>query len=264
MKLRKLIPVELARGLVGIGRAIVYNSITNLSYNNRRRDKAMPFTQASIDFLVENRMRDSREWFAEHKGRYKAVLLEPLVELVTRLAQPMLKIDPQLITEPRVDKTLSRIYRDTRFSKDKSLYRDNMWMVFMREKKLYEGPPAFYFDMGPNGFSYGMGYYQASAQTMAAVREMAARREPQFERADAAYLGQALFAMEGDFFKRARYPDATERQRDWLERKSLSFNRHSQDFSALFSDGLADLLLEGYRALAPIYEFLCEAEARRM
>ena len=222
----------------------------------------MAFTQDAIDFLAENRMRDSREWFAGNRGRYVAALREPFEELVARLAAPMLEIDPQLITEPRVDRTLSRIYRDTRFSKDKSLYRDNMWLVFMREKKLYEGPPAFYFDMGTDGFSYGMGYYQASPQTMEAIRGMALRGEPQFESADAAYRAQRLFAMEGDIYKRSRHPGATERLREWVDRKSLSFNRHSQDFALLFSDGLADALLDGFRALAPIYGFFCAAEER--
>jgi uncharacterized protein (TIGR02453 family) len=228
-----------------------------------KRGAAMPFTQAAIDFLTENRLHDSREWYAENKGRYKAVLLEPLTELVARLAPSMLKIDPQLITEPRVDRTISRIYRDTRFSKDKSLYRDNMWVVFMREKKLYEGPPAFYFDMGPRGFSYGMGYYQASSDAMNAIREMALREEPPFKKADKAYRAQSLFIMDGDVYKRSKHPNATERQREWLDRKTLSFNRASDDFSLLFSEELPDTLLEGYRTLAPIYEYFCAAESRR-
>ena len=223
----------------------------------------MAFTTATIEFLVENKLQDSRELFKENKERYNKVLLEPFVELVERLAPDMLEIDPQLITAPRVDRTLSRIYRDTRFSKDKSLYRDNMWLVFMREKKLYEGLPAFYFDLFPSGFSYGMGYYQASGVSMESIRRLALAGAPAYRKADEAFRGQSLFSMEGDVFKRSKHPDKPEQLRQWLDKKNLSFNRHSDDVDLLFSDRLADELIAGFRMLAPIYEFLCLAEVQK-
>ena len=224
----------------------------------------MPFSQRSIDFLIENKINDSKAWYQEHKGLYLEFILEPFIELVARLSPAMLKIDPQLITEPRVDRTLSRIYRDTRFSKDKSLYRDNMWMVFMREKKLYEGLPAFYFDLSPEGFSYGMGYYQASAASMDAVRQMILGNAAPFKKAEKAFRGQSAFGMEGDDYKRSKYPDMPQAKREWLDKKSISFNCHSGDFDLLFSEKLAEVLLDGFTLLAPVYDFLCLAEARRM
>ena len=223
----------------------------------------MPFSEVSIEFLVENRLQDSREWYKDHKDRYNKVLLEPFVELVDRLAPDMLEIDPQLITEARVDRTLSRIYRDTRFSKDKMLYRDNMWLVFMREKKLYEGLPAFYFDMNPQGFSYGMGYYQASTASMEAIRRLILADAPAFLAADKAFRSQDVFTMEGDSYKKSRHPGASDDQRVWLDKKSISFNHHSNDHDLLFSDKLAGTLLEGFRLLVPMYEFLCLAEVQR-
>ena len=223
----------------------------------------MLFSLKTIEFLVENRLMDSREWFRENKGRYNEVLLEPFIRLVEQLAPDMLEIDPQLITEPRVDRTLSRIHRDIRFSKDKLLYRDNMWFVFMREKKLYEGPPCFYFDMGPKGFSYGMGYYQASTASMEAIRKNILDDTMAFRKADDAFRSQTLFYMDGDAYKRSKYPDQPEHLRLWLDKKSMSFNCHSDDFDLLFSDRLADALLSGFRLLAPIYDFFWTAEVQK-
>jgi len=174
-----------------------------------------------------------------------------------------LEIDPHLITEAKVDRTLSRIYRDTRFSQDKSLYRENMWLVFMREKKLYEGLPAFYFDMGPDGFSYGMGYYRASSASMQAIRRLILDNSAGFLLADKAYRHQNVFAMEGECYKRSKYPAAREHQQEWLNKKSISFNCTSGDERLLFSDELAGTLQEGFCLLAPIYEFLCQAETQR-
>jgi len=223
----------------------------------------MPFSLKTTQFLIENRLMDSREWFKENKERYNKLVLAPFIELVECLAPDMLDIDPQLITEARVDRTISRIYRDVRFSKDKLLYRDNMWFVFMREKKLYEGPPCFYFDMGPKGFSYGMGYYQASSASMAAIRKLALDGAAPFKKADKALRNQTLFYMDGDAYKKSKYPDQPEHLRQWLDKKSMSFNCHSDDFDLLYSDKLANTLLEGFRTLAPIYDFLWLAEAQK-
>ena len=223
----------------------------------------MPFSQKSIDFLIENKIHDSKEWYQEHKGLYVEFLLEPFVELAARLGPAMLKIDPQLIVEPRVDRTLSRIYRDTRFSKDKSLYRENMWMVFMREKKLYEGLPAFYFDLSPQGFSYGMGYYQASAASMEAIRQMVLDSAAPYKKADKVFRKQDIFSMEGEAYKRSKYPDLPLEKREWLDKKNISINCHSGDFDLLFSERLSETLSDGFLLLAPIYDFLCLAEVRR-
>lgn len=222
----------------------------------------MPFSPETVDFLVENRLQNSREWFKENKKRYEAAVLGPFVELVNRLSPGMLEIDPQFITEPKVDRTLSRVYRDTRFSRDKSLYRDNMWLVFMREKKLYNGLPAYYFDLGPGGFSCGMGYYQASPESMNAIRQLILGGEPSFQRAEEAFSGQDVFSLEGELYKKTKHPDAPGRLKTWLDRKGLSFNRHSADYELLYSGNLADTLLEGFRLLAPVYDFMCAAEAR--
>ena len=223
----------------------------------------MPFSWSTIEFLVENRLQDSREWYKENKERYSKVVLEPLIELVELLTPGMLKIDSQFITEPRVDRTISRIYRDTRFSKDKMLYRDNMWIVFMREKKLYEGLPAFYFDLTPKGFSYGMGYYQASTASMDAIRRLIIGEAPLFKKADKAFRNQKVFEMEGDSYKKSRHPDMPEHLRQWLDKKSISLNHHNDNVDLMFSNKLADELLAGFRLLAPIYDFLCLAEVQK-
>ena len=119
----------------------------------------MPISAKTLDFLFENKLNNSKEWYHAHKKEYTELVLRPLAELVVKLKPTMLELDPDLIVEPRVTRSISRIYRDTRFSKDKSLYRDNMWLIFIRDKKLYEGPPGFYVDISPRGLSYGMGYY---------------------------------------------------------------------------------------------------------
>jgi len=221
----------------------------------------MPFSPETLDFLFINHMNNSRSWFREHKDEYKKYVLEPLAELVERLTPTMLEIDGALICAPRVGGSISRIYRDLRFSKDKSLYRANMWILFIRDKRLYNGLPAYYFDVSPDGLSYGCGYYTTSNDSLAAMRKLILNGDRSFKRALAAYEKQDVFTLEGTLYKRSRFPQAGERERSWLDRRDIGLIRNSGDFELLFSDGLWKVLAEDFKKIVPVYEFFMKAES---
>jgi len=222
----------------------------------------MPLTDNALRFLFENRVMDSKPWFLEHKSEYEALVLQPLRELVLALTPSLLAIDPQLICEPKVGRSISRIYRDTRFSHDKSIFRDVMWCVFLRDKKLYHGPPGFFFEFSPRGFRYGCGHYQASPAVMDAMRGIISGDEPVFKAALRAFKKQSVFHIEDTRFKRSRHPDQPEEKREWLDQRSLCFIADSEDFDLLLSDALADRLAQDFALLAPMYDFMMAAEAR--
>ncbi len=223
--------------------------------------EGMAFTQRTIDFLSENRARNDKAWFEEHKPDYQKHVLEPMAAFVTRLTPALLSIDDALLCEPKSGKAISRIYRDTRFSHDKSLYRDVMWCGFMRNKKLYNGMPGFFFEVSPRGFRYGSGYYQASPQSMDSIRRLILDRNKHFVAALKAYETQDRFQLEADSYKRRKYPDQPENVQNWLDRKSICFIHNSADFTLLFSEDLADTVAEGFLALRPMHAFLIEAES---
>ena len=92
----------------------------------------MPFSPQTIDFLTMNRLNDSKLWFNEHKDDYRRFVAEPFREFTEKLLPEMQKIDP-LINSVRI----SRIYRDARYSRGKSVFRENMWCTFGRTRELY-------------------------------------------------------------------------------------------------------------------------------
>ncbi len=214
------------------------------------------FSKQTLDFLFENHMHDSRAWFEEHKADYNRFVLEPLRELVAALTPSMLEIDPGFTTEPQVDKTICRIRRDTRYSHDKSLYRDVMWIIFKEGKMHGTEVPGIYFEINCNNFNYGTGFYHASASYMNTMRSLILEDDKVFRKARRAYEGQKVFRMEGDCFKRPRYPEQPPKLRDWLERRGISFTAESRDFSILFSDRLVEKLIADFQVLRPIYQFL--------
>lgn len=96
----------------------------------------MAFTKQAVEFLMENKFHDSKDWFRQHREQYDRLVLDPMRALVAEIAPAMLDIDGRLIAEPKVGRSISRIYRDTRFSKDKSTFRDVVWCVFCGKKAL--------------------------------------------------------------------------------------------------------------------------------
>ena len=221
------------------------------------------FRPQALDFLIENRIQNSKAWFAEHRPVYNEQVLTPMRELVLALTPAMLEIDPQFTVAPQVNKTIARIYRDTRFSRDKSLFRDELWITFMRNKRFWEGLPGYYFAFGPDGLFIGVGYYEASSESMNCFREMVLRREKSFQAMCRAYEKLPDFPLTSDRYKRSRYPAQPPELRFWLDLKNINFERKFTDFDLLFSPRLADVLIADFCRLQPMYDFICEIEARR-
>ena len=220
----------------------------------------MSITKETLDFMVENRIQNSRIWFQEHRQEYIEHVKAPLTELAERLEPCIRSIDPELITNP--SRVVSRINRDTRFTKDKSLYRDVMWVAFTRDKKVHESPCGFVMEFSPMGFRYGCGYWQAPPKVMGALRKMILENDPVFRKAQQAYEVQQHFVLEGDCYKRSRYPEQPENMRLWLDRKNMDFMHNSKDFKLLFSEELAQVLAEGFQQLIPMYQMFIRAEQK--
>ncbi len=217
------------------------------------------FRAEALKVLFENKMNNSKEWYDSHKGEIKEYVYDPFVELITELAPSMIEIDDKLMTVP--SKLISRIRRDNRFSKDKSLYRDNVWLVFLRDKSMMSTCPCFWFEINQKGSSYGTGYYQAQTGSMAKMREMILDRHPAFLNALKCYEAQKEFIIGGETFKRSRYPEMPENLQLWLNRKNIYFESVQNDFQLAFSKELPDVLKKGFKKLKPIYDFLCLLES---
>ena len=219
----------------------------------------MPFTLETLDFLSLNRAMNSREWFHAHRAEYESLLLAPLAELTLALAPALADIDPAIVCDPRVGKSISRIWRDTRRGPDLPIYRDVMWCIFLREK--YAALPGFWFEFSPRALRWGCGWYQTEPATMAAFRELILRGDPAWRAALRAYRKQERFVLEPERYKRSRFPDEAPELREWLDLKSICLTHNEPDLELLFSDGLAERVAEDFRSIAPAYELFLKAVA---
>ncbi|MGI6669735.1 MAG: DUF2461 domain-containing protein [Acetivibrionales bacterium] len=217
------------------------------------------FTKEAPRFLFENRTVNSKEWYDSHKSEYKKYVYEPFVELVRELAPVMTEIDEKFITVP--SKLISRVRRDTRFTKDKSLYRDNAWLVFLRDKTYMSITPCYWFEINQEGSSHGVGYYKAKPETMSRMRDLILSGHPSFRSALKCYESQDKFRIGGEKYKRSKFTDKPDNIKSWLVRKNIYFECVVKGYSLAFSKELPDILKEDFRMLKPIYEFFLTAES---
>ena len=216
------------------------------------------FTLEAIQFLRDIRFYNSRSWYEEHKPDYRRLLLTPFQNLVGDLSGFMLSIDPQFITTPAVDKTISRIYRDTRFSKDKSLYRDSIWFTFKRPAMDWKEVPVYFFELTPEAYRYGMGFYSAPKQYMDKFRERIKAKPEQFLEVVSFLDRSNSFVVEGERYKKNHGGDLPDQLRDWVQYKSFCIISNHQIDRVLFSEKLVAELMTGFGILAPLYDYLWE------
>lgn len=210
-------------------------------------------TQAFLSGLEEN---NNRIWFEEHKQDYREYLLEPQQRLVADMSKFMLTIDPHFETRPAINKTISRIYRDTRFSRDKTPFKTSVWLVFKRPAKNWKSAPAYFFEIASNGYRYGMGFYSASKTTLDRFRGMIDDNPDEFLVAISFYKKQQLFNIAGEQYKRILDASKPAEIQEWYQRRNIFLVCHRDANDRLFSSQLIDELTSGFGQLAPLYHFL--------
>ena len=214
------------------------------------------FTPESLDYFENLAANNNKVWFEDHRDDFEQYLMEPLKGLVSDLSGAMLAIDPELVTIPAVDKTISRIYRDTRFSRNKSPYKTCLWITFKRRSSDWKTSPCFFFEISADGYRYGMGFYSATKETMDSLRRFIEAKPAEF-RKNITFLGkQDIFTLEGDRYRRPLNPALPDDLQLWHGRKNIYFVCQRPVDGRLFTRGICDDLREGFGMLKSLYELL--------
>ena len=210
------------------------------------------FTPKTIGFLKAIGKNNNSRWFKRHREDYEKCLLGPMKALVMSLGQFMLSIDSDLVVKPAVNKTISRIYRDTRFSKDKRPLRDRMWFTFKRQLENWPDAPAYFFELTSDFYRYGMGFYDASPTTMRKFRTYIDENKNFLKEIGFSKV-KGFFDVEGEEYKRAIGEDKSRDIRIFYRRKNVYLIRNEKIPGKLFSGKLLGELSEGFKMLEPLY-----------
>jgi len=214
------------------------------------------FSPKTFDFLINLEFNNNKAWFEENKPIYLEYVVKPFKELIKALSEYMLSIDPEFDTRAEVSKTISRIYRDIRFSKDKSPYRSSVWLTFKRANRDWKLDPCFFFEITPSVCRYGMGFFVATKETIMRLREVIDEGSEDFKRIVDLYTGQKIYTLEGEKYKKILDKSKTAEELEWYQRKSIHFMCERKINEGIFTSKLAEDLKRDFEILRPFYEFL--------
>jgi uncharacterized protein (TIGR02453 family) len=213
-----------------------------------------------FSFLSDLRANNDREWFAANKNRYEDHLLEPALDFIAAFAPRLEKISPHFRADPRPSGgSLFRIYRDTRFSKDKTPYKTNLGIHFRHERAKDVHAPGYYLHIGPGEVFAGGGIWHPNTEAATRIREAIVADPAKWRRATRGGTFARRLELGGETLKRVPpWADAEHPFADDLKRKDFfGWARLSED--DVVAPGFVDEYAGICRAAAPLMRFLCDA-----
>ncbi len=209
-------------------------------------------TRDSLFLLADNRFRDSKAYYEEHKDAIKNGVTIPMRQIAGIIGEELVSVDPLMNTIPT--KMVSRVRRDTRYTKDKSLYRENMWIMFMRPKHDWVGYPCMWFEITPRDYSLGVGFYGDEPGLLETFRKALRERPEEFrEAADKCKkCGSVSFKKQ---YKRP-FPGCPEGLEEFYNAKDVGFISFSGDIDDLKDEKIIEIIRGYYQAYIPMYKFL--------
>ena len=117
------------------------------------------FSKETLKFFENLKKNNTKKWFDAHRKDYESFVTQPSKAFVTAMGEKLKTEIPDIVAVPKVNKSLFRINRDTRFSPDKSPYKTNMGIYFWEGTRSRMECPGFYFHVEPNMLMLGVGMY---------------------------------------------------------------------------------------------------------
>ncbi|WP_018294936.1 DUF2461 domain-containing protein [Mariprofundus ferrooxydans] len=221
---------------------------------------AESFSQDTMAYLEALAANNNRDWFNENKQRYEQYVREPALSFIEAVGERLPEFSPYFRADARkMGGSLMRVYRDSRFSKDKTPYKTNIGIQFRHEAGKDVHAPGYYLHISPSECFIGAGIWHPPADALLKIRQfiadepdlwLAARDDEAFSR---------WFYLDGDSLKTApRGFDKTHPLIEDIRRKD--FIGISDIAPVLIEQAdLADIACDYFTSAAPLMRFLCRA-----
>lgn len=208
------------------------------------------YSDATVDFLWGIRFNNERGWFLEHKEDYLTHLQQPTAELAREVYDRFLEKYPK----ERVNLHISRIYRDARRLRGRGPYKDYLWFSLRVEHGFQSRHPELWFDISPEGWTCGLGFWGATPAMMAAMRRRMDEKPEEVLKLVRAFARQDTFALGGEDYKRPKMDPENELAL-WYNKKTINLSRSGQIDDTACSRELLNLIVESFAFLKPYYDF---------
>ena len=214
-----------------------------------------------LKFFNDLSRNNNRAWFQEHKPRYQASVVAPMLAFIEAMQPPLARISPHYRAIAKAHGgSLFRIYRDTRFSKDKTPYKTNMSAVINHGGRKDMLSPGMYVEMGPEHVRVYGGLYMLSSDQLLQVRQHIAANLKEFKKLYSGKKFKAGFQeVRGEQHKRIPKEFAAV-----VEQEPLILNKQFYYFaqekpSLIAKDELSKVIMDHYKTHIPLSRFLFDA-----
>ncbi len=207
------------------------------------------FPPEAIKFLKGLEKNNTRDWFQPRKEIFETKLKGPMLEFVELINAELLKFAPEHITEPK--KAVYRIYRDTRFSKDKTPYKSHLAAIFPRRGLGKDAGAGYYFHVSSKGIGIACGAYGPGPEQLLKIRHFIAENH-QLLRREVKLMG----SIQGSTLTRAPKGFDPEHPAVDLIKMKQWYWWVELPLEFATSPRLKTEIAKRFRAMAPMVEFL--------
>ncbi|HEX4633095.1 MAG TPA: DUF2461 domain-containing protein [Gemmatimonadales bacterium] len=223
----------------------------------------MPFTSAALRFFKDLRRHNAKPWFEAHKDIYQNEVVLPMRALIEELDVRFARSAPEITGDPK--KSMFRIYRDIRFSKDKTPYKVHAACWFWHKDadprvgdSAESGSAGFYFHLEPGASAIGAGIWMPPRPLLNKVREHLAEKPAAFEKVVKNPAFKRRFGgldKEGMLKRVPRGFHPEHRAGEWLKYQSFTAGRSLSD-REVTSKTIGALLEKDFVRLLPLVRWL--------
>lgn len=218
------------------------------------------FYPTTLAFLRELEANNNREWFKEHKSRYEEDVLDVALRFIQSMQDPLAEIAPRFVALPtRVGGSLMRVYRDTRFSKDKTPYKTNIGVQFRHEQAKDVHAPGYYVHIAPQQAFVGVGMWRPDSEPLRRIRERIAAKPAEWRRVVGGATFRRQFSLGGESLLRP--PRGFQKDHECIDdirRKSFIAVRELAVDDCL-KPQFQRKVESSFKTAAPFMHFLCKA-----
>jgi uncharacterized protein (TIGR02453 family) len=218
------------------------------------------FPTETLKFLRQLKRNNNRDWFQKNKARYEAAFIEPSLAFIAAMDAPLKKISPSFTAIPKkTGGSLMRIYRDSRFSKDKTPYKTNIGIHFRHETGCSVHAPGFYLHIEPGSVFLGVGIWHPESKPLLKIRQTISEKSDDWKKVRDNRAFRRHYELSGDSLKRPPQGfSADDSMIDDLKRKDF-IGVCELDEAAIHEKSFVKDATAIFRSASPLARFLCEA-----
>ncbi len=214
------------------------------------------FPEETVRFFLDIRFHNEISYYQAHEDEYRQFVKDPFFSFIEAMAPTMAKIAGDM--ELRPGKCLARLRRDTRFTKDKTPFRDHLWLLFRRAGESRDESVMYWFELSPEDMAWGIGFWGENRAAMDVLRKGMVQKPSHFLSVlEECRLTETGLALSGDCFQRMRIPEQVpEPLIPYYPRKSLYIKRDGVPMAMAYSPKLVATVSKDFLQLKPMYLFL--------